>query len=230
MLASPLAGIVTALVTPFHEDERIDFDSWQRIIDAQIAAGIDGLLVTGGQGEFFSLSDDERVAAWHFCRQYLAGRIPVYANVGCPSTRQTIQLAQRAADEGVECLVVITPYYLRPSADELVDHYMHVCRAVRVPVLGYNIPERTGVDLTPAMVRRIAGACENFAGLKDSSGNLDRIPELADHGPRPPLRAFHRPRSPDPARPGAWRDGRHDRLRECRPAPVCGSVTRLSRR
>jgi len=174
------AGIVTALVTPFRDDEGIDFDAWQRIIDVQIAAGVDGLLAAGGQGEFFSLTEEERVVAVRFCRQYVAGRIPVYANVGCPGTRQTVRLAQRAAGEGVECLVVITPYYLRPSADELVEHYIEVCRAVPVPVLAYNIPERTGVDLTPAMVRRIAGACENFAGLKDSSGNLERISELAD--------------------------------------------------
>jgi 4-hydroxy-tetrahydrodipicolinate synthase len=185
-----IAGIVTALVTPFRDDERIDFDAWQRIIDVQIAAGVDGLLVTGGQGEFFSLSLEERAVAVRFCRQYVAGRVPVYANVGCPSTLHTVHLAQRAAADGVECLVVITPYYVRPSADELVEHYIEVCRAVHIPVLAYNIPERTGVDLTPAMVRRIAAACENFAGLKDSSGNLDRIPELAEIGRDRPFAVF----------------------------------------
>jgi 4-hydroxy-tetrahydrodipicolinate synthase len=184
------AGIVTAIVTPFRDDEQIDFDAWQRIIDVQIAAGVDGLLATGGQGEFFSLSLEERVAALRFCRQYVAGRIPVYANVGCPSTRHTVHLAERAAADGVECLVVITPYYVRPSADELVQHYIEVCRAVHIPVLAYNIPERTGVDLTPAIVRRIAAACENFVGLKDSSGNLDRIPELVDIGRDRPFAVF----------------------------------------
>jgi 4-hydroxy-tetrahydrodipicolinate synthase len=183
-------GIVTALVTPFRDDERIDFGAWQQIIDVQIAAGVDGLLATGGQGEFFSLSEEERLVALRFCRQYVAGRIPVYANVGCPGTGHTVHLAQRAAAAGVECLVVVTPYYVRPSADELVEHYIEVCRAVHIPVLGYNIPERTGVDLTPAIVRRIADACENFAGLKDSSGNLDGISELAKIGRDRPFALF----------------------------------------
>lgn len=186
----PLQGIVTALVTPFRDDERIDFGAWQRIIDIQIEAGVDGLLATGGQGEFFSLSEEERIVALRFCRQCAGGRLPVYGNVGCPGTRETVHLAQRAAAEGVECLVVITPYYVRPSADELAEHYIEVCRAVQLPVLAYNIPERTGVDLTPAVVRRIAEACENLAGLKDSSGNLDRIPELAAIGRDRPFNVF----------------------------------------
>ena len=82
----------------------------------------------------------------------MAGRVPVYGNVGCVTTRETVKLAQQAEAEGVDYLVVITPYYLKPTADELVDHYVEVCRAVRVPVLAYNIPERTGVELTPGIV------------------------------------------------------------------------------
>ena len=151
---------------------------------------MDGLLVAGGQGEFFSLSEEERVVALRFCRQYVAGRIPVYANIGCPGTRQTIHLAQSAASDGADCLVVVTPYYLRPSVDELVEHYTEICRAVHIPVMAYNIPERTGVDLTPDAVRRIAAACENFVGLKDSSGNLDRIAEMADIGRDRPFTLF----------------------------------------
>ena len=190
MPALPLQGIVTALVTPFRDDERIDFGAWQTIVDYQIAAGVDGLLATGGQGEFFSLSEEERVVALRFCRQATRGRIPVYANVGCPGTRQTVRLAQQAEAESVACLVVITPYYVRPSQDELAEHYIEICHAVHIPVLAYNIPERTGVDLTPAALRRIAETCENFAGLKDSSGNLDRIPEQAAIGNGRPFSIF----------------------------------------
>ncbi len=185
-----MQGIVTAIVTPFREDERIDFSAWQQLIDVQIKAGVDGLLVTGGQGEFFSLSEEERVVALRFCRQYAAGRVPIYGQVGCPGTRETVHLAQRAAAEGVEYLVVITPYYLRPSEDELAEHYIDVCRAVNVPVLAYNVPERTGVDLTVAVLRRVADVCNNFAGLKDSSGNLDRIAELAAVGGERPFAVF----------------------------------------
>ena len=147
-----------------------------------IASGVDGLFATGGQGEFFSLEPEERVVALRFCRQYVAGRVPVYGNVGAVTTRETVKLAQAAEAEGIDYLVVITPYYLRPSADELVEHYVEVCRTVRLPVLAYNIPERTGVDMTPSVTARIAAACENFVGLKDSSGHLDRLPELVQIG------------------------------------------------
>lgn len=175
-------GIVPALVTPFRTDERIDFDAWQRIIDLQIDSAIDGLLVVGGQGEFFALEEEERIVSLRFCAQYVAGRVPVYGNVGAVTTRQTARLAQHAQAEGIDYAVVITPYYLRPSADELVDHYVEVCRSVRIPVLAYNIPERTGVELMPAAIRRIAQMCPNFVGLKDSSGKLDQLPELVAIG------------------------------------------------
>ncbi len=183
-------GIVPALVTPFRPDERIDYDAWQKIIDTQIAAGVDGLFAAGGQGEFFSLDAEERVVALRFCRQYVAGRVPVYGNVGCVTTRDTVKLAAQAEAEGIDFLVVITPYYLRPSADELVEHYIEVCRSVRLPVLAYNIPERTGLDMTPGVVARVAAACENFAGLKDSSGQLDRLPELTSIGAEQPFAVF----------------------------------------
>jgi len=173
-----LGGIVPALVTPFRQDERIDYNAWQNIIDVQIASGVDGLFATGGQGEFFSLEQEERIVALRFCRQHVAGRVTLYGNVGCVTTRETVKLAVQAQGEGVDVIVVITPYYLKPTEDELVDHYLEVCRAVRQPVVAYNIPERTGVELSPAALTRIAARCENFVGLKDSSGKLDHIPEL----------------------------------------------------
>lgn len=184
-------GIVTALVTPFRDDdERIDFNAWQPIIDYQIASSVDGLLAVGGQGEFYSLDEEERIVALRFCRQAVGGRAAVYGNVGAVSTRETIRLAQKAEAEGIDYAVVITPYYLRPSQNELVQHYVDICRAVRIPVLAYNIPERTGVELTPASLLGIAQLCENFAGLKDSTGRLEQIPELAAIGRDRPFSVF----------------------------------------
>lgn len=185
-----LQGIVPALVTPFRQDERIDYAAWQNIIDVQIAEGVDGLFAAGGQGEFFSLEHEERIVALRFCRQYVAGRVTVYGNVGCVTTRETVKLAVQAEGEGIDVLVVITPYYIKPAADELVDHYVEVCHAVHAPVMAYNIPERTGVELTPGILTRIAAKCENFAGLKDSSGRLDLIPDLLQCGGDRPFAVF----------------------------------------
>lgn len=190
MATLSLHGIVPALVTPFRSDERIDYTAWQGIIDLLIGSGVDGIFAIGGQGEFFSLTDEERVVALRFCRQAVAKRVPLYGNVGCITTRQTIDLAVKAEAEGLDYAVVITPYYLKPTADELVEHYIEVCRAVRIPVLAYNIPERTGIELTPAMVARIAAACENFVGLKDSSGKLDQLPEFVAIGRDRPFFVF----------------------------------------
>src|SRR5262249_1361876 len=92
--------------------------------------------------------------------------------------------------EGIDFAVVITPYYLKPSAGELVDHYVDICRSVRLPVLAYNIPERSGVDLSPAIIREIAQKCENFAGLKDSSGRLELLPETVGIGSDRPFAVF----------------------------------------
>lgn len=172
-----MRGIVPALVTPFREDEAVDYGAWQNLIEHLIASGVHGLFVAGGQGEFFALTEEERTVTMRFVVQTTARRIPVYANVGAVTTRETVRLAQRAEAEGVDYAVVITPYYVKPSAAELVEHYLEVCRSVRIPVLAYNIPERTGVDLTPEILGEVAHRQPNFVGLKDSSGKLELIPE-----------------------------------------------------
>ena len=190
MTLRSLEGIIPAVITPFGEDETIDYAAWQQIIDALIASGVHGMLIAGGQGEFFSLTEEERLVALRFARQHAGGRVPIYGNVGCVTTRATINLAQKAEAEGVEYLVVITPYYLRPNADELVEHYVQICRSVRVPVLAYNIPERTGVDLPVSATQRIAQVCDNFAGLKDSTGKLEDMPALVGIGENRPFSVF----------------------------------------
>jgi 4-hydroxy-tetrahydrodipicolinate synthase len=172
LYSTSLRGIVTAMVTPFDREERIDYGVWRVLIDTLIGAGVDGLFAAGGQGEFVSLDDEERAAVLGFCARAVAGRVPLYANVGCITTRGSVKLARVAEAEGVDFLVVITPYYLKPTPEELEAHYIAICRSVRTPVLAYNIPERTGIDLAPSTIARIASECGNFVGLKDSSGNL----------------------------------------------------------
>ncbi|MDW8131864.1 MAG: 4-hydroxy-tetrahydrodipicolinate synthase [Bryobacterales bacterium] len=181
-MSEPMKGIVPALVTPFREDERVDYDAWQRIIEMLLGAGVHGLLVAGVQGEFFALDEEERQVAIRFCVQTAARRVPVYANAGAVTTRQTVRLAQRAEADGADYIVIVPPYYIRPSADELLGHYRDICRSVNVPVLVYNVPERTGVDFTPELARRLADAARNFVGLKDSSGNPERIEEYRAAG------------------------------------------------
>jgi len=161
------------MITPFRDDERIDFSAWQRLIDSLVAAGVDGLFCGGSSGEFFALDAEERQVTLRFCRQAANGHVPVYGNVGCITTRDTVALARVAEAAGVDVLVVVTPYYLKASQDELAEHYIEVCRAVRAPVLAYNFPPHGGTELAPATLGRIAERCENLVGIKDSSGRLD---------------------------------------------------------
>ena len=183
-------GIVTAMVTPFDREERIDYGVWHVLVDTLIDAGVDGLFVAGGQGEFVSLDDEERGEVLRFCKRAAGGRVPLYGNVGCITTRATVKLARVAEGEGVDFLVVITPFYLKPTPEELVAHYLEICRSVRKPVLAYNTPERTGLELTPEILARIASECENFVGLKDSSGDLALVPKFIEAGGERKLAVF----------------------------------------
>jgi 4-hydroxy-tetrahydrodipicolinate synthase len=169
------SGIVTALVTPFHEDESIDFGLWEQVIETLISSGIDGLFAVGSGGEFYAMTEVERRDAMRFAIRTANGRVAVYAHVGAVTTRESVSLARHAEEEGADYLVVITPYYMRPSDDEMVRHYLEICASVKLPVFAYNIPGRTGVALTPGVVRRIAESRQNFIGLKDSSGKLEQI-------------------------------------------------------
>jgi 4-hydroxy-tetrahydrodipicolinate synthase len=183
-------GVVPALVTPFQDDERIDYNAWQTIIDLLIAAGVDGLFAVGSQGEAYALDLEERIVALRFCKQAVAGRVTLYGNVGCTTTRDTAQLAQQAETIGVDALVVVTPYYIQPSPQELEDHFIEVCRAVRSPVLAYNFPHHGGVELTAASLARIAAQCENLAGVKDSSGLLGQALAYVNAAPDRRLAVF----------------------------------------
>ena len=199
-----LHGIVPALVTPFLPDERIDCGAWQKLIDRMIATGVDGVFTGGSSGEFYALDHEERLVTYRFCVQAVARRVPLFANVGAITTRETVQLAQAAEDIGVDVVVVITPYYLKPTQDELAEHYIEVCRAVRTPVLAYNFPQHGGVQLLPETLGRIAARCPNLVGLKDSSGNLEQSVAYRTCAPERELAVFI---GPEAILLDAWQQG-----------------------
>ena len=174
MTNRPLHGVVPAIVTPFKENERIDYGAWQVMIDLLIRSGVHGLFVAGSQGEFYALDMEERTVAMRFCEQAIAGRVPMYANVGAITTRDTVALALQAQALEVDAIVVVTPYYVMPSQQELLDHYVEVCRAVRLPVMAYNFPPHGGVEIAAETVGKIAAQCPNLVGIKDSSGRLEQ--------------------------------------------------------
>lgn len=178
-------GVLPAVITPFDAQERIDYRAWKKIVDHQIAAGVHGLFFAGGQGEFFSLTSSERREILRECVSMVAGRVPVYMGTGAVTTRESVELTLAAADAGVDYAVVISPYYIKPNQAQLAEHYLTVCRESPIPVMAYNIPERTGVELTPEMIREVAGECPAWPASRIPAAISKRSAALLPSGLRP---------------------------------------------
>ncbi len=174
-------GSLVALPTPFRAG-RVDFASLRRLVEFQIAAGSDGLVVAGSTGEGVTLSDTERLGAIEFVAGSADGRVPVLAGVGVSDTRLACELARAAERAGADGLLVSTPAYNKPQQRGLSAHFGAVAEASALPLVLYNIPSRTGVDLQPATVRAIARAHANVVAIKEAGTSLVRVQELvADH-------------------------------------------------
>lgn len=169
-------GVMTALVTPLR-DGAVDHDALTRLIEHQLACGIDGLVAVGTTGESATLDFDEHIAVVAHTVKVVAGRVPVIAGAGGNATAEALELSRRSADAGADALLQVTPYYNRPNQDGLYRHFETIARAVPLPIILYNVPSRTSCDLLPDTVVRLA-AIDNVVGLKEATGNLVRAAEL----------------------------------------------------
>jgi 4-hydroxy-tetrahydrodipicolinate synthase len=180
-MSQQLKGVLTALSTPFNQDETIDVDTLRRIVDRSIDAGVDGVVAAGSTGEVGALSAEERLLLIETVIKQANGRVPVIANTGATSTAEAIRLSQAAEKLGADVLMLITPYYEPLSLDETVTYIKDVARSVQIPVMLYNIPAVTGVNLDPATVRALAEEVENIRYIKDSSANWEQALQLIHH-------------------------------------------------
>ena len=169
-----IKGIIPAIVTPMHADESINFKELSNQVERQIAAGAHGLLPIGTNGEFFVLSDTEKEEVLETTIATANKRLVIYAGTGCVSTRETIRLSKRANDMGADALSLICPYFAAASQDEIYEHYKSVAEVVPIPIVVYNIPARTGINIAPATIARLA-KIDNIVGVKDSSGSFENI-------------------------------------------------------
>lgn len=170
-------GALTALLTPFRND-RVDEPALRAIVSEQVAGGIDGLVPCGTTGEGFNLTDAEFSKVIEVVVDEARGRVPVLAGVGTGSTRHTIELAELAQKLKADGLLVVVPYYSKPTQEGLVAHFSAVARAVPLPMMLYNIPSRCGVDLSVASLERLA-AIETIVAIKESTGTAQRSSEIA---------------------------------------------------
>lgn len=172
-MSEPLfRGVLPALVTPFRNGA-VDEDAFVALVERQIAGGVHGLIPVGTTGEASTLSHEEHRRVMELCVATAKGRVPVIPGAGSNSTSEAIELVQHAKRIGCDGALVVTPYYNRPSQEGLYAHYKAINDAVQLPVLVYNVPARTSVDISNATLARLA-TLPNIVGIKDATGDLPR--------------------------------------------------------
>jgi 4-hydroxy-tetrahydrodipicolinate synthase len=172
-------GVFTALVTPMHPDGSVDDESLARLVDAQIAAGIHGLVPCGTTGEAATLSHAEHIHVVEVVTKAAAGRVPVIAGAGSNSTREAIELAQACKELGVTATLQVVPYYNKPPQAGLVRHFEAIADAVALPMVLYNVPGRTVTDMQPETVGRLAKH-PNIVGIKDATADMHVAAQLRE--------------------------------------------------
>ncbi len=180
---TPLRGSFVALATPLRGDE-VDVDAYRALIRLQIGNGTAGLVPIGTTGEYATLTQEERNLLIRTAVESAAGRVPVIAGAGTNSTRTTIESVARAREQGADAALIVTPYYNKPVAAGLVAHFAAIAKAhPGFPIIAYNVPSRTGCDLTPEVWRRLCDIPE-IIGIKEATGSMARLLELKEKGGR----------------------------------------------
>ena len=170
-------GSITALVTPFTRDGALDEKAFRDFVEWQIAEGSNGLVPMGTTGESPTVSHEEHGRIVEICVEVAGGRVPVIAGAGSNSTAEAIRLAEHGEKVGADALLVVTPYYNKPNQRGLYAHFSAVAKATSLPILIYNIPGRSIIDMTPETMGRLAADFSNIVGVKDATAKVDRVSE-----------------------------------------------------
>ncbi len=171
-------GTFTALVTPFKDDLSIDWDAFDKLVEGQIAGGVQGIVPCGTTGESPALDHEEQLELIRRCVKLAKGKCIVLAGTGTNATRSTINASQAAARAGADAVMVVVPYYNKPTQEGLRQHYVDVAASVDLPVVVYNIPGRTGIDLATDTLARICDEASNVVAVKEATGNVLRAQEI----------------------------------------------------
>ncbi|MEJ2387333.1 MAG: 4-hydroxy-tetrahydrodipicolinate synthase [Chromatiaceae bacterium] len=172
-------GSLVALITPMHEDGRIDEDGLRHLVDFHVQAGTAAIVAVGTTGESATLDEDEHCAVIRRAVELAGGRVPVIAGTGANSTTEAIALTRCAQQAGAAAALLVTPYYNKPTQEGLFLHHKAVAESVDIPQILYNVPGRTACDMLPETVGRLA-RLPNIVGIKEATGDLDRVPRLRE--------------------------------------------------
>jgi len=177
MALGMFTGSLVAIVTPMFEDGRLDLDALKKLIDFHVDAGTDGIVIVGTTGESPTVNVDEHCLLIKTTVEYVAKRVPVIAGTGANSTAEAIELTAKAKSLGADACLLVAPYYNKPSQEGLYQHFKAVAEAVAIPQILYNVPGRTGCDLSNDTVVRLAQV-PNIVGIKDATGGIERGTDL----------------------------------------------------
>ncbi len=171
-------GAGVAIVTPFHEDGSVNYEKFTQLIEEQIAGGTDAIIVCGTTGEASTLTHEEHLDVIKHCVKVVKGRIPVVAGTGSNCTKTAVYLSTEAEKLGVDGLLLVTPYYNKATQNGLYAHFKTVADAVKLPIILYNVPGRTGCNIQPQTAVRLCGDVSNIVGIKEASGDISQIVKL----------------------------------------------------
>lgn len=172
-------GAGVAIVTPMKADGTVDYEQFGKLIEFQIENGTDAIIVCGTTGEASTLSHEEHLDTIKYCVEKVAGRIPVVAGTGSNCTETAIYLSKEAEKYGVDGLLLVSPYYNKATQNGLYAHFKAVADAVKVPILLYNVPGRTGCNILPETIVRLCRDVDNIVGVKEASGSISQVAHLA---------------------------------------------------
>ena len=178
-----ISGSAVALVTPFSQDRSIDTDALRRLVQFHIEAGTDMIIPCGTTGESPTLSGEEQFEIIRTVKEEAGGKIKIAAGAGTNATLHAVELAKNAEKAGASAILSVAPYYNKPSQEGIYQHYKHIAEAVSVPIIIYNVPGRTGCNVTASTILRLARDFENIAAVKEASDNFTQIAELLAERP-----------------------------------------------
>ncbi|MEA4937194.1 4-hydroxy-tetrahydrodipicolinate synthase [bioreactor metagenome] len=183
MINSKLKGMGVALITPFKDDESIDFDALSRIIEYQIKNGTDYLVVCGTTAETPTLTEQEKEEIKNFVVSVNRGRLPIVLGVGGNNTKAIVEKVLSTDFTGIDAILSVTPYYNKPSQEGLYQHYAAIAKVSKLPVILYNVPGRTGVNMSAQTTLRLAKEFKNICAVKEASGNFTQIDDIIKNKP-----------------------------------------------
>jgi len=183
MINNKLTGMGVALITPFKEDESVDYNALGRLLDYQIKNGIDYLVVLGTTAETATLTEEEKKEVASFVINRVNGRVPIVIGIGGNCTRSVVEELKTRDFKGVDAILSVTPYYNKPSQEGIYQHYSALAKATELPIILYNVPGRTGVNMTAETTLRLAHEFSNIVAIKEASGNIAQADDIIKNKP-----------------------------------------------